>query len=71
MGCVWFSKAEGETQYRNKAIPVSLIKEKTFKATVPLEFPENTVPDSENVEVSAIGKGTKAKHAVSCDFRCF
>ncbi|XP_034235917.1 pregnancy zone protein-like isoform X2 [Thrips palmi] len=48
-------KAEGETQYRNKAIPVSLVKEKTFKAIVPLEFPENTVPDSETVEVSAIG----------------
>lgn len=48
-------KAEGETQYRNKPIPVSLIKDKTFNATIPLEFPENTVPDSENVEVSAIG----------------
>ncbi|XP_034230056.1 pregnancy zone protein-like isoform X2 [Thrips palmi] len=48
-------KAEGETQYRNKAVPVSLGKEKTFKAIVPLEFPENTVPDSETVEVSAIG----------------
>ncbi|XP_034249704.1 alpha-1-macroglobulin-like isoform X2 [Thrips palmi] len=48
-------KAEGETQYRNKAIPVSLAKAETFKTIVALEFPENTVPDSETVEVSAIG----------------
>ncbi|KAE8748691.1 Thioester-containing protein [Frankliniella occidentalis] len=47
-------KAEGEPQYRNKAIPIDLRKEKEFKTTVKIDMP-GMVPDSDNVEVSAIG----------------
>ncbi|KAK3909558.1 CD109 antigen [Frankliniella fusca] len=47
-------KAEGEPQYRNKAIPIDLRKEKEFKTTVKIDMPA-MVPDSETVEVSAIG----------------
>ena len=49
-------KPEGETQYRNKAIFVDLRSGGEFKTNVTLDFPKNIVPDSEFVEISAVGK---------------
>ncbi|KAE8741724.1 Thioester-containing protein [Frankliniella occidentalis] len=48
-------KAEGETQYRNRAIPIDLSKRKAFNAVVRIDMP-GAVPDSENIQVSAIGE---------------
>ncbi|KAK6619001.1 hypothetical protein RUM44_003383 [Polyplax serrata] len=48
-------KPEGETQYRNKAIFVDLRSKNEFKTNVTLDFPKNIVPDSEFIEISAVG----------------
>lgn len=48
-------KAEGETQYRNKAIFVDLRNTNEFKTNITLDMPNNIVTGSENVEISAVG----------------
>lgn len=49
-------KAEGETQFRNKAIFVDLRAKTDFKENVTLDIPANIVNGSEQIEVSAVGK---------------
>lgn len=49
-------KAEGETQYVNKAIFVDLRSESNFKKNITLDIPANIVQGSEQIEVSAVGK---------------
>ncbi|XP_075211329.1 CD109 antigen-like isoform X2 [Lycorma delicatula] len=48
-------KAEGETQYMNKAIFIDLRKGNSFSKNVTLDIPVNVVPGSELIEVSAVG----------------
>nr|CAD7195115.1 unnamed protein product [Timema douglasi] len=48
-------KAEGETQYYNKALFVDLRDKRTMKTNVTLDIPVNVVPGSEMVEISAVG----------------
>ncbi|KAL0273724.1 UNVERIFIED_CONTAM: hypothetical protein PYX00_006334 [Menopon gallinae] len=48
-------KPEGETQYRNKAIFVDLRTDSELKENVTIDLPNNIVPDSEFIEVSAVG----------------
>ncbi|XP_039279526.1 CD109 antigen isoform X2 [Nilaparvata lugens] len=48
-------KAEGETQYLNKAIFIDLRRNSTFNTKVDLNIPANVVPGSEHIEVSAVG----------------
>lgn len=50
-----YVKAEGETQYRNKAFFIDLRSTNSYKTNVTLEFPRSSVPGSEEVEVSAVG----------------
>lgn len=49
-------KPEGETQYRNKAIFVDLRSKRELKENVTIDLPNNIVPDSEFIEVSAVGE---------------
>lgn len=48
-------KAEGETQYRNKAVFIDLRNKNAFSTNVTLDIPVNIVPGSEQIEVSAVG----------------
>lgn len=48
-------KAEGETQYRNKAVFIDLRNKNSFSTNVTLDIPVNIVPGSEFIEVSAVG----------------
>ncbi|XP_015369821.1 PREDICTED: CD109 antigen-like isoform X2 [Diuraphis noxia] len=48
-------KPEGETIYKNKAIFVDLRKESSFEKNITLEIPNNIVPDSEFIEIGAVG----------------
>ncbi|XP_049951328.1 CD109 antigen-like isoform X5 [Schistocerca serialis cubense] len=50
-----FVKAEGETQYRNKAFFIDLRSTNSHKTNVTLEIPRSSVPGSEQIEVSAVG----------------
>lgn len=46
---------EGVTEYVNRAYFVNLKETPDFKQTFELDLPQDVVPDSEHVEVSAIG----------------
>jgi hypothetical protein len=46
---------EGETQYHNKAVFVDLRNKQPFQTTVTIDVPNNIVPGSDMVEVSAVG----------------
>ncbi|XP_027843967.2 CD109 antigen-like isoform X1 [Aphis gossypii] len=48
-------KPEGETIYKNKAIFVDLRKESSFEKNITLDIPSNIVPDSEFIEIGAVG----------------
>nr|XP_018897644.1 PREDICTED: CD109 antigen-like isoform X2 [Bemisia tabaci] len=48
-------KAEGVTQYKNKAIFVDLRRNSSFNTNVTLDIPPNFIPGSDFVEVSAVG----------------
>ncbi|XP_021920080.1 CD109 antigen-like isoform X2 [Zootermopsis nevadensis] len=48
-------KAEGETQYYNKAIFVDLRNKGSFQTVVTLDVPKNIVTGSDMVEISAVG----------------
>lgn len=48
-------ESEGVTQYMNKALFIDLRNVKEFKTNFSIEIPENAVPDSTKIEVSAIG----------------
>uniref|UniRef100_A0A2H8TEP0 TEP1-F n=1 Tax=Melanaphis sacchari TaxID=742174 RepID=A0A2H8TEP0_9HEMI len=48
-------KPEGETVYKNKAIFVDLRKETSFEKNITLDIPSNIVPDSEFIEIGAVG----------------
>nr|CAD7424613.1 unnamed protein product [Timema monikensis] len=48
-------KAEGETQYYNKALFVDLRDKRTMNTNVTLDIPVNVVAGSEMVEISAVG----------------
>ncbi|KAG8336218.1 hypothetical protein J6590_049457 [Homalodisca vitripennis] len=47
-------KAEGETQYKNKAVFIDLRQTNSFSTNVTLDIPKNIVPGSERIEVSAV-----------------
>lgn len=48
-------KAEGETQYRNRAIFIDLRNNRSLNTNITVDIPNNVVPGSEYVEVSAVG----------------
>ncbi|XP_044019727.1 CD109 antigen-like isoform X2 [Aphidius gifuensis] len=48
-------KAEGETQYRNRAVFLDLRNTRTIKTNISVDIPKNIVPGSEHVEISAVG----------------
>ncbi|XP_074100031.1 CD109 antigen isoform X1 [Cotesia typhae] len=48
-------KAEGETQYRNKAIFLDLRETRNIQMNLTVNIPKNFVPGSEFVEISAVG----------------
>lgn len=50
-----FFQAEGETQYKNKAVFIDLRNRNSFSTNVTLDMPNNVVSGSELVEVSAVG----------------
>ncbi|XP_066596179.1 CD109 antigen-like isoform X2 [Prorops nasuta] len=48
-------KAEGETQYRNRAIFIDLRNQRSLKTNISVDIPKNAVSGSEHVEISAVG----------------
>ncbi|KAK2582524.1 hypothetical protein KPH14_004819 [Odynerus spinipes] len=48
-------KAEGETQYVNKAVFLDLRSTRSVQTNVTIEMPKNIVPDSEHIVISAVG----------------
>jgi len=48
-------KAEGETQYKNKAVLLDLRNAEQANANVTIDLPNNAVPGSEIVQISAVG----------------
>ncbi|BET03017.1 thioester-containing protein [Nesidiocoris tenuis] len=48
-------KPEGETQYRTKGLLVDLREKNEFNQKLELDIPEDIVPESELIEVSAVG----------------
>ncbi|XP_050425560.1 CD109 antigen-like isoform X2 [Adelges cooleyi] len=48
-------KPEGETIYKNKAFFVDLRKDTTFEKNITLDIPANIVPESEYIEIGAVG----------------
>ena len=46
---------EGDTQYGNKAVFLDLRSKTYFNSTIILDIPDNIVPGSDRVEVSAVG----------------
>ncbi|KAK0179673.1 hypothetical protein PV327_005405 [Microctonus hyperodae] len=48
-------KAEGETQYRNKAVFLDLRDVRNIKTNITIDIPKNIVTGSEYVEISAVG----------------
>ncbi|XP_057327735.1 CD109 antigen-like isoform X1 [Microplitis mediator] len=48
-------KAEGETQYRNKAVFIDLREKRNIQTNLTVDIPKNFVPGSEFVEISAVG----------------
>ncbi|XP_011643182.1 CD109 antigen-like [Pogonomyrmex barbatus] len=50
-----FVNAEGETQYRNEAVFLDLRNVEQTSANVTINIPNNAVPGSENIQISAVG----------------
>ncbi|XP_034936868.1 CD109 antigen-like isoform X2 [Chelonus insularis] len=48
-------KAEGETQYRNRALFIDLRDKRNLKTNITVDIPKNVVPGSEYIEISAVG----------------
>ncbi|VVC42395.1 Alpha-2-macroglobulin, thiol-ester bond-forming,Alpha-macroglobulin, receptor-binding,Alpha-2- [Cinara cedri] len=48
-------KPEGETIYKNQAFFVDLRKDTSFEKNITLNMPANIVPDSEFIEIGAVG----------------
>ncbi|XP_043275099.1 CD109 antigen-like isoform X2 [Venturia canescens] len=48
-------KAEGETQYRNKAVFLDLREKNSVKTSITVDIANNTVVGSEHVEISGVG----------------
>ena len=48
-------QAEGETQYRNKAVFLDLRNTRNVRTNITVDIPKNTVPGSEHVEISGVG----------------
>lgn len=57
---------EGETIYKNKAFFVDLRKETSFEKNITLDIPANVVPDSEFIEIGAVGESSS-----SCIYLCY
>ncbi|KYN03797.1 hypothetical protein ALC62_05309 [Cyphomyrmex costatus] len=47
--------AEGETQYKNKAVLLDLRNTEQASANITIDIPNNAVPGSENILISAVG----------------
>ncbi|XP_011135984.1 CD109 antigen isoform X2 [Harpegnathos saltator] len=47
--------AEGETQYRNKAVFLDLRNVDHVETNITIDIPNNAVPDSESIHISAVG----------------
>ncbi|XP_032689989.1 CD109 antigen-like isoform X2 [Odontomachus brunneus] len=47
--------AEGETQYRNKAVFLDLRNVDHAETNITIDIPSNAVPDSESIHISAVG----------------
>ncbi|XP_012527299.1 CD109 antigen isoform X2 [Monomorium pharaonis] len=47
--------AEGETQYKNEAVFLDLRNAEQTSANVTINIPNNAVPGSENIQISAVG----------------
>lgn len=56
-----FFKAEGETQYRNKAVFLDLRSVEQANANITIDIPSNAVPGSENIQISAVGNDNFSK----------
>lgn len=52
---LFYFKAEGETQYKNEAIFLDLRNIEKTSANVTINIPNNAVPGSENIQISAVG----------------
>lgn len=52
---LFYFKAEGETQYKNEAVFLDLRNVDQAGANVTINIPNNAVPGSENIQVSAVG----------------
>lgn len=50
-----FNQAEGETQYRNRAVFLDLRTTRNIQTNITVDIPKNIVPGSEHVEISAVG----------------
>ncbi|XP_015122489.1 CD109 antigen isoform X1 [Diachasma alloeum] len=48
-------KAEGETQYRNRAVFLDLRTVSSLSTNITVDIPKNIVPGSEHIEISAVG----------------
>uniref|UniRef100_A0A0C9RB01 CD109_0 protein n=1 Tax=Fopius arisanus TaxID=64838 RepID=A0A0C9RB01_9HYME len=48
-------KAEGETQYRNRAVFLDLRTVSSLTTNITVDIPKNIVPGSEHIEISAVG----------------
>lgn len=46
---------EGVAQYMNKAVFIDLRNNSEFKSSIDITIPQNAVPDSTKIEVSAVG----------------
>jgi len=52
---LFYFKAEGETQYRNEAVFLDLRNAEQTGANVTIDIPNNAVPGSETIHISAVG----------------
>lgn len=55
---MFYFKAEGETQYKNEAVFLDLRNAEQAGANVTIKIPNNAVPESENIQISAVGNNT-------------
>lgn len=53
-------KAEGETQYKNEAVFLDLRNVENAGANVTINIPNNAVPGSESIHISAVGNNASS-----------
>jgi len=69
---LFYFKAEGETQYRNEAVFLDLRNAEQTGANVTIDIPNNAVPGSESIHISAVGNNIAwIMHIVSKRFYSF